>query len=60
MTQDNIIAHEGAAIELELKVVVRLVCLRGHDEARNNCIKPVQKAIRVRSIKSDGSVRPKA
>ena len=59
MAQDNIIAHEGAANELQLQVVVRLVCLRGHDEARAECIKPVQKAVLMRSIKSNGSMRPK-
>ena len=60
MAQYEIIAPEGAAIELKLQVVVRLVCLRGHDEARTKCIKPVQKAVLVRSIKSKGSMRPNA
>ena len=60
MAQDKVIAHEGAAIELKLQVVVRPVCLRGYDEARTECIKPVQKAVVVRSIKNNGSMRPNA
>ena len=59
MAQDNIIAHEGAANELNFQVAVRLVRLRGHDDARTECIKPVQKAVLMRNIKSNGWMRPK-